>query len=85
MQPTMAAESFSTLRNTHGSAIFTGKLGKPGHQTNYAARFAFRSGIIGSELLHAMDAVRPDSPTKRRADEASVQLCTRVQQGEAVI
>ena len=56
MQPTMAAESFSTLRNTHGSAIFTGKLGKPEHKTNYAARFAFRSATIGSDLLQWMQS-----------------------------
>ena len=42
------------LRNTHGSAIFTGKLGKPEHKTNYAARFAFRYCTIGSDLLQWM-------------------------------
>ena len=69
MQPTMAAESFSTLRNTHGSAIFTGKLGKPEHKTKYAAPFAFRSGTIGSELLQWMQS----DPTLPRSAEQMKQ------------
>ena len=45
----LAAESFSTLRNAHGSATFMGKLGKPEHKKkNYAARFAFRPSTAKS-------------------------------------